>query len=103
MTNQGTKEIRFNYVMALYGLLWYLSLILQLSTILLSLTSPLSRYFYKENSMTYKCLEDDMIEECSIVTERDWGTITALGHEVLKDGQRSQKLCSICEADKPGR
>lgn len=53
--------------------------------------------------MTYKCLEDYMMEECSIATERDWRTVTALGHEVLKDGQGSQKFCLICEADKPGR
>lgn len=59
--------------------------------------------FYEGNSMTYKCLEDYMIEECSIVTERDWRTVTALGIEVLKDGHGLQKFCSTYEADKPGR
>lgn len=44
-----------------------------------------------------------MIEECTIATERDWRTVTALGHEVLKGGQDLQKFCPICEADESGR
>lgn len=44
MTNQHTKEIRPNDIMALYGLLWYLSLIPQLGIVLPSFESDLSAF-----------------------------------------------------------
>lgn len=44
MTKQHTKEIRPNDIMALYGLLWYLSLIPQLGIVLPSFESDFSAF-----------------------------------------------------------
>lgn len=76
MTNQHTKEIRPNDIMALYGLLWYLSLIPQLGIVLPSFESDFSAfqvtkviYIYERNSMTYLQMLK-RLEECIVTGEQ---------------------------------